>query len=95
MISVWFSMEISSSSLPSRTRTPLVENPDAVADFLDLAEEMRAEKNGDAAVLEIENEVADFAGAGGIDAGGGFVEDQEPGLLDQRLGEADALEHPL
>jgi hypothetical protein len=41
----------------------LVEDADAVADFLDLAQEVGAEQDGDAALLEIEDEVANLAGA--------------------------------
>ena len=45
--------------------------------------------------LEVEDEVADFARAGGIDAGGGFVEHEQARVVDEGLGQADALEHAL
>ena len=70
-----------------------VDDADAVADFLDLFEEVGGEDDGDALGAEGEDEVADFAGAAGVDAGGGFVEDEEAGAVDDGLGEADALEH--
>ena len=73
----------------------LVQDADAVADFLHLAEQMRAEQHGDAALFEIEDEVANLARAGGIDAGGRLIEHEQPRLLDHRLREADALEHPF
>ena len=66
---------------------------DAVADFLDLLEEVRGEEDGFAAFLEVEDEVADLVRAGGVHTGGGFVKDEEAGVLDERLGEADALQH--
>ena len=46
-------------------------------------------------VFEIEDQVADLARARGIDPGGRFIEHQQPGFLDERLREADALEHAL
>jgi len=46
---------------------------DAVADFLNLLEEVRGEEDGLAAFFEVEDQVADLVRAGGIDSGGGFV----------------------
>ena len=45
--------------------------------------------------FQIENEIADFARAGGIDAGGRFVEHDQLRLLNERLGQPDALQHSL
>lgn len=73
----------------------LMNNADGIADFLHLLEEVGAEENGDAVGLEVENKVADLSGAQGVDAGGGFVEDEEAGRLNEGLGEADALQHAL
>ena len=47
------------------------ENSDAVADFLDLSEQMRRQQHGDAALLKIDNDIANVARAGGIDATAG------------------------
>ena len=71
----------------------LVQNADAIADLLHLPEQMRAEQDGDAALFEIENQIANLARAGRIDAGGRFIEHQQPRLLHERLREPDALEH--
>src|SRR5205814_6854202 len=60
------------------------ENADAIANFLDLLEEMRREQDRDATPLEVENEIADLARAHWIDSGGRFIEDNEFGFLDQR-----------
>ena len=43
--------------------------------------------------FEIENEVADFPSARRIDSGGRFVQDDKSRFLDERLSEADALQH--
>ena len=71
----------------------LMDDANGVADFLDLFEEVGAEKDGDAFGLEVEDEVANLARAKRVNAGGRLVEDEEAGRLDEGLGEADALEH--
>lgn len=73
----------------------LMDDADGVADFLHLFEEVGAEKDGDAVGFEAQDEVADLAGAKGVDAGSGFVEDEEAGRLNERLREANALKHSL
>lgn len=71
----------------------LVKDGDAVGDFLDLLEEMGGEDDGFSLAFEEEHEVADLAGAEGVNAGGGFVEEEEVGVVEEGLGQADALEH--
>jgi hypothetical protein len=70
-----------------------VDDADVVTNFLHLFEEVGAEKDGDAAFLESENKVANLAWAKGIDTGRGLVEDDEAGILNECLGESNALEH--
>ncbi len=74
---------------------PVGQNAHAIANLLDLPEQMRRKEHRYAASLEIENEIADFPRAGRIDSGGRFVQDDELRLLDERLREADALQHSL
>src|ERR1051326_1266949 len=53
------------------------ENPDAIANFLHLSEQMRREQDGDPATFQRQNQVADLACAGGIDACRRLVEHKE------------------
>ncbi len=46
-------------------------------------------------LFRVENQVANFARAGGIDARGRLVEHDQVRFLDERLRESDALEHAL
>ena len=74
---------------------PAKDDPDAVANFLHLFEEMGAEKDRVSAVPELQDQIPDLAGTERVHPGGGFVEDDKAGILDEGLGEADALEHAL
>ena len=71
------------------------ENADAIANFLHLREEMGGKQDGDAAPFQIENQIANLARAGRIDARGRLVEHDKPGFLDERLRESDPLQHAL
>jgi hypothetical protein len=68
---------------------------DAVADVFDIGEEVAAEDDGGSAVGEGDNEIFDFAAADGVEAGGGFIEDDEFRVIDEGLGEADTALHAL
>src|SRR5438552_2938909 len=48
-------------------------------------------EEGDAAVGEVEEEVPELAACDGVDAGGGFVEEDDVGLVDEGAGEGEAL----
>ena len=80
---------------PFPNENAMREDADPIANFLHLREEMGRKKNGDAAPFQIENQVANFARAGGIDARGRLVEHDQFGFLDERLREPDALQHSL
>ena len=56
---------------------------------------MGGEEDGFALVLEALDDLADLHAAERIEAAGGLVEDQQVGIVDQRLGQADALLHAL
>jgi len=65
---------------------PWLRMPTRFADFLHLLEQMRAKQHRDAALLEIQNEVANLAGARRIDAGRGFHRARDQArLLDHGL----------
>ncbi len=73
----------------------LDENGDAVADHFEFAEEVTVEEDGFFLIFEGEENIADFATTDGIDAVGGFIKDDEVGVVDEGLGEANALHHAL
>ena len=59
-------------------------------DVLHFGQDVGAEDDGVVAG-EAVDQLADFDDLLGIEAGGGLVEDQDVGVVDDRLGEADAL----
>ena len=71
------------------------EDRDAVADHLQLAEQVAVDEDGLALAAEALEDVADVAAADGVDAVGRLVEQDEVRVVDQGLGEADALGHAL
>ena len=73
----------------------LRQNADAVADFLDLLQQMGSQQDGLATCLQLQDQIADLARPGGVDPCGGLIEDQQAWIVNQGLGEANALEHPL
>ena len=73
----------------------LRENANTIADLLHLPEQMRGEQNGCAATFQIEQDIVDVAGFGRIHARCRFVENDQAGVVDESLGQADALQHPF
>ena len=71
----------------------LVQNGHAVADRFDFAQFVRGEENGFALVFQPLDDFAHFHAAQRVQAAGRFVENQQIGIVDQRLGQADALLH--
>ena len=67
-----------------------MEDEDAVADGIDFGKEVGGEEDG-VARGEGLDEGADLAHLVGIESDGGFVEDEDIGIVDEGLGEADAL----
>ena len=71
-----------------------VDRDEVVADLLDLAEEVAGEDDRDPELVagppdELEHLVA----AGGVEPVRGFVEEEQPRVVDERLGELDPLAH--
>ena len=71
------------------------ENPDAIANLLHLPEQMRGKQNRDSAAFQLKDQVANVPRAGRIDARSWFVQHEQGRFLDERLGEADPLQHSL
>ena len=69
------------------------EDPDPIADFLHLLEQMRGKENCRAAGLQIQNQIANVARAGRIHAGSRLIQNQESRVVHQRLGKPDTLQH--
>ena len=72
-----------------------VIDDDSVAEVLDIGEEVGGTADGLAAAGEGDDEVLDLATAEWVEACGGFVEDDEVGIVDQGLSDADAALHAL
>src|SRR4029077_21100062 len=54
---------------------------------------MRRQEDGDAALFKIDNQIANVARAGGIDAGSRLIKHDQLRLVDQRLSETNPLQH--
>ena len=72
-----------------------VHDGHAVADLLDLAEQMGAKDDGLPLGAHRMDHATDRGGTNGVDASGGLVQDHEFGVVHHGLGEADTLEHPF
>jgi hypothetical protein len=72
-----------------------VDDGDAVAEAFDDFENVGGEKDGGAALDEIEEEFFHEAGADGIDAFEGFIHEKELGTVDEGSGHGDAFAHAL
>ena len=72
----------------------LVDDGHAVAGQLDLGEQMRRDEDAHLAFAgEAAQQLADLADAGGVEAVGRLVEDEQLRIAEQRLGDAEALAH--
>ncbi len=81
---------------PALLHHPAFENDaDVVADLLHLFQQVRAQENRDPALPQLENQIPDLPRADRIHAGRRLVENHQPRLLHQRLGQPDALQHAL
>src|SRR5690606_20289565 len=72
-----------------------VENHDPVAQRLDLMELVRGEEDGLATGFEVKQDIAQVIATDGIEAGAQFIENEQIGVGDDGLGDADALLHTL
>ena len=71
----------------------VADDDEVVGDDLDLVEQVGGQQDGAAAVGVAAQEVAHPADAGGVEAVGGFVEDEDLGVADEGGGDAEALAH--
>jgi len=71
------------------------QDRDAVADELDLREQVRVEQDGDATAAQFLEEQAYGAAADRVERRGRLVEEQDARLADERLRDAEPLLHPL
>ena len=71
-----------------------VDRQQVIADPLDLAQQVRGEDDGDPELgAGAPDEVQHLVAAGRVEPVGGLVEEQQPRVVDERLGELDALLH--
>ena len=78
-----------------RHQASLRENRDAAAQRLGVAQHVRAEEHRAAAIAQAEDQRAHVAAAERIEARHRLVEDHQLRVVDQRLRDADALQHAL
>ena len=71
----------------------VADDDDLVGDALDLVEQVRAEQHGAALVGVAAQQVAHPADAGRVEAVGRLVEDEDLGVAEERVGDAEALAH--
>ena len=69
------------------------DDGDAVADHLDVLEDVRGEEDGLALPLEPDDDVADLLPAERVEAAERLVQDDERRVVDERLGQPHPLEH--
>ena len=73
----------------------LADDRDAVAELLDLVQEVAREQDRDPVAGEPADEVAHVAHAGRVEAGRRLVEQQQPRLAQQRRRDPEPLAHPV
>ncbi len=73
----------------------LVQNGDSVADILHVGQQVAAHQHGFALVAEVHDHVLHLPRADRVQTGGGFVQEDQLGVVDQRLGEPDTADHSL
>ena len=84
----------SSATVPDADELAGGEDADPVADRLDLVEQVAREEDGDAALAdERPEQVEDLDDADRVDRRRRLVEDEDRRVLDQRVGDAEPLEH--
>ena len=71
------------------------QDRDAAAQRLGVRQHVRAEEHGAAAIAQRQDQLANIAPAERIEPRHRLVEEDDLGLVDQRLRDADALQHPF
>ena len=96
-------LPVSTSTPPRATARPACprrrpaagDDRHAVADQLDLAEQVGVQQHRDAALAQLLEQLADRAPARRVERAGRLVEQQQPRFADQRLGDPEPLLHAL
>ena len=70
-----------------------LDKSNSIAGNLHLAEQVRVQKDGRAALAQIANDVAHQPAPYGVETRSGLIQDDQFRLIEQRLRQADALEH--
>ncbi len=71
------------------------DDADAVDHHLHVLQDMGGKEDGLALLAQGEDQRAQVLAADGVEAGERFIQDQEIGIMDQGLGQAQALDHAL
>lgn len=69
------------------------DDGDAVAEVLEFAEDVGGDEDGFAHALEFLEDGHHFDAGSGVEAAGGFVEEEELGVVDEDAGESESLLH--
>ena len=72
---------------------PAVHDDHAPGPLLQLGQRVRGQEHGGAASAQLLDDVVEGLAQRRVEAGGRLVEEQHPGLAEQRLGEAEPLAH--
>ena len=71
----------------------VADDDQVVGDDFDLVQQVGGQQHGGAAVGVAAQQVAHPADAGGVQTVGGLVEDEDLGVAEERVGDAEALPH--
>jgi hypothetical protein len=77
----------------ARDETPLHDNADPITDHLHIVQNVRAEKDRFPAIAQTQNQIADLLASDRIQSGHRLIEDNQFRIVDQRLRQADTLQH--
>ena len=84
-----------SSTVPVPDDAPLAHDGDVRAELVHVAQDVRVEEHRLAALVQALDDALDLDAADRVEPGHRLVEQHELGVVDQRLGDADALQHAL
>ena len=77
------------------SETSCGDHRDPAAERLGIRKDVRAEEHGPALIAQLQDERADVAASQRVESGHRLVEKDHLGIVQQRLRDADALDHPL
>lgn len=70
-----------------------IQDRDSITKGLDIIKNMGRKEDGSPFLFQVEDKVPDLASSNGIQPRQGFVQKDDPGMVDQGLCHADPLEH--